>query len=100
MPDHVKFLIRHVAIGQIIAILSVGAIIMTDFANLGTLMANSDIGLLAVALLTFMLGLTFGSAQMGIAIMLLPYDRGGPTKRQSNWIAWPTRPQPLRVKPQ
>ena len=68
------FLARHAAIGFAIATFFVAALIVADVGRLGTLVVGSDVGALALALLTFFTGLTFGSVQMGIAIMLLGQD--------------------------
>lgn len=75
MPKHVIFLARHAALGFVIAIVAVTLMMITDFANLRSLMLASDVGLLALFLLTFFLGLTLASVQMGIAVIMLA-DRG------------------------
>lgn len=75
MPPHVTFLARHALIGFAIAALFVGAMIGFDVGGFATLAGKSGAGPLAVAVLTFFLGLTFASVQMGAAIMLLPKDR-------------------------
>jgi len=69
MPDHIRFLLRHAGIGGIWAILAATVIMETDMAGLATLIARSEVGTLALALLLFFLWITLGSAQMGIAIM-------------------------------
>lgn len=71
MPFLVKFLVRHAAIGVGVAALFVGLLVAFDVARLGTLFATSADGMLALAVLTFALGLTFGSVQMGFAVMLM-----------------------------
>lgn len=71
MPKHVIFLARHAAFGFVIAIIAVALMMITDFATLRTLMLASDVGLLALFLLTFFLGLTLASVQMGIAVIML-----------------------------
>ena len=69
MPYLVRFLIGHAVIGFGVALATVAMIIVFDVAGLGTLAFESESGLLAVSLLTFFMGLTFGSAQMGFAVM-------------------------------
>ena len=69
MPYLVRFLLGHAAIGIAVAVVTVAGIVVFDIAGLGTLAAGSEDGLLALFLLTFFLGLTFGSAQMGFAVM-------------------------------
>lgn len=71
MPFLVKFLLRHAGIGIGVAAVFVALLVAFDVARLGTLLATSPDGLLAVIVLTFALGITFGSVQMGFAVMLL-----------------------------
>lgn len=73
MPAHVKFLARHALIGFSIGLLAAGAIVWLDLFNVGTLIRTSNQRWMAYGMLSFMFGLTFGSLQMGFAIMLLPY---------------------------
>ena len=61
LPLLVRFLIRHAAIGFGVAVLFVG------------LLLASSAGL-ALAILTFSVGLTFSSVQMGFAVMFLRDD--------------------------
>lgn len=85
MPRHVLFLARHAAIGMGLAVLFVALMVGVDLGRLGTLVRTSSCGGLALAALTFVLGLTFASAQMGIAIMSLgdrPGAGGGRMPRQ------------------
>ena len=77
MPQLLRFLLRHALIGFGLAILFTGSILVLDMAGLGTLVWNSPLGWVAVAVLTFATGLTFGSAQMGIAVMSLGEENGG-----------------------
>ena len=77
MSDLNKFLLRHAAIGFGVAFLVVGLILWTDLAGLRTLILGSEVGLLALGILTFFMGLTFGSAQMGFAIMSRGDGEGG-----------------------
>lgn len=71
MPFLVRFLVTHAIVGVSLAVLFVGALVGFDIAGLGTLMRTSQDGLLALVLLTFGLGITFGSVQMGFAVMLM-----------------------------
>lgn len=66
----VLFLVRHALIGFAIAALFVQLLVRLDIGQLGTLMAQSDVGVMATWLLSFFMGLTFASAQMGIAVLL------------------------------
>ena len=74
MPRLVTFLARHAAFGFLIAGIAVTLMMITDFANLRTLIMQSDVGLLALCLLTFFLGLTLASVQMGIALIRMNDD--------------------------
>lgn len=82
MPKLIRFLARHAAFGFIIAVITVSLMMMSDFAQLRTLIMASDIGWLALFMLTFFLGLTLASVQMGIAIVLLDERHGDPGRPQ------------------
>lgn len=106
MPAHVVFLARHALIGFALAVAFVGVMAWFDIASLRTLAAKSDSTLVAFPVLTFFLGLTFASVQMGAAIMLLPHDDGkggggGGSSRVAAWLAHhfgpPATLAPVRV---
>ncbi|MEM6711145.1 MAG: hypothetical protein AAF590_02560 [Pseudomonadota bacterium] len=65
----VPFLAKNAAIGFGMAILFVAAILIFDVGNVATLVSQSSFGVFAVALTTFMVGLTFAGLQMGLAVM-------------------------------
>ncbi|MGQ3671899.1 hypothetical protein ACT6QG_05825 [Xanthobacter sp. TB0136] len=71
MPALVRFLVTHALIGIALAAAFVGVLVALDVARLGTLVSTSPDGILAVALLTAGLAVTFGSVQMGFAVMLM-----------------------------
>jgi len=71
IPPLVALLMRNAALGFCVAALFIGAMVLFDVGGLGGLVMNSPDGLIAVGALTFATGLTFGSVQMGIAIMQL-----------------------------
>lgn len=75
MPALVVFLGRHAAIGLALAVLFVGGLVALDVGHLGTLVQNAPDGWLAVAVLTLACTITFSSAQMGFAVMLLSAER-------------------------
>lgn len=89
MPKLVRFLARHAALGFIIAAVAVALVMVSDFAKLGTLIMASDVGWLALFMLTFFLGLTLASVQMGIAIILLDERHldNGRRRRGQGWVA-------------
>lgn len=74
MPDLIKLLLRNAAIGFAGAAAFVALLLLTDTNGLGTLVRQSESGLIATAMLTFFLGLTFASLQMGWAVMLSGRD--------------------------
>ncbi|MDQ0346596.1 hypothetical protein [Ancylobacter vacuolatus] len=80
MPHLVRFLMRHALIGVGLGALFVGTLVLLDVARLGTLMTQSSSGLIALIVLTGAVGITFGSVQMGFAIMLLGEDEQTPGK--------------------
>lgn len=89
MPHLVHFLLRHAAIGFGVAFVFVAILLALDAHGLRTLMMRGADGWLAAAVLTFAMGLTFGSVQMGVAVMLLSTrDEGGRGRRR------PTRRSP------
>jgi hypothetical protein len=69
MPELFKLLLRNAAIGFGVAVAFVAALLLSDTGGVGTLVMTSDMGVVAVFLLTFFTGLTFASAQMGFAVM-------------------------------
>lgn len=71
MPTLVRFMLVHAAIGFCLAVVFVGALMIADVGGLRTLMIASGQGAVAISMLLFMSGLTFGGAQMGVAVMLL-----------------------------
>ncbi|MBJ3778347.1 hypothetical protein [Acuticoccus mangrovi] len=66
----VRFLLKNAAIGVGIAVLTVGLMVAFDFLNLRTLVSANDAGPLALCVMTVFFAITFGSVQMGIAVML------------------------------
>ncbi|MFG1477347.1 hypothetical protein V5F53_01625 [Xanthobacter sp. V4C-4] len=82
MPFLVRFLVVHAAVGVSLAVLFVGALVAFDVASLGTLLRTSQDGALALVLLTFGLGVTFGSVQMGFAVMLMSDGEEPPRGRR------------------
>lgn len=66
----VRFLIQHTVVGFVLASLFVGALLAFDLGGLGTLVLTSDVGMLALVLLTFFMGLSFAGAQTAFAVMM------------------------------
>lgn len=91
MPHLVRFMLRHALVGFAMAIAFVTLILALDLGGLATLASTSDLGVLAVALLTFFTGLTFASLQMGIAVMSMrprsdDDDSAGSRKFVHHWV--------------
>jgi TRAP-type C4-dicarboxylate transport system permease small subunit len=80
MPHLIRFILTNVAIGFAAAIAFVGGLIAMDINGLRTLMLESDAGGVALAVLIFFTGLTFASAQVGIAVMRLSGAEENATK--------------------
>lgn len=80
-PPLVRLLVRNAAFGFAVAGAFIGSLLIFDIGGLGTLVAEQRDGPLAAVVLTFATGLTFGSVQMGIAIMqLADKDEGKPPR--------------------
>jgi hypothetical protein len=73
-PNLMRLYLRHCAVGFALSAVFVGLILWFDIARLGTLVAHSDVGALAVFLLWFFHGTVFGSAQFAVMIMLKSED--------------------------
>ncbi len=93
MPAFIPFLLRHAAMGFALAVGFMALLLGLDIAGLRTLMVNSPSGLLACAALTFVLGLSFASVQMSMAIMGL-----GEKPRQPRSGGPPLRLLPVLVR--
>lgn len=104
-PKLVRFLIKNAAIGFAVAIVFVGAILTFNVGNLATVFAQSGVGMFAVALMTFMIGLTFASLQMGFAVMFKSSERdddqngrGTPVPSHDDMLRLGLRPVPVKAK--
>lgn len=79
LPDLVRFLAIHAAIGFAVAAVFVAGLIELNPSDIGTLLAHADDYPMPTVILWFLLGLTSSSCQMGAAVMLLgnePRDDG------------------------
>ena len=88
MPKLVRYLLHHALLGFILAVVAVALMMSVDFAGLRTLIMASDVGGLALFMLTFFLGLTLASVQMGMAIAILNVDdpHSGRGRPRRGWI--------------
>ena len=83
----VRLFAVHAAVGFGLAAVAVGAILWADPGGLGQLLFHEPV---FIAVLWFFVGLTFGSAQMGMAIMGLAEEDepgGGKPSRAASVIA-------------
>ncbi len=77
MAEMKALIVRNCVAGFALAFAAMAAILIFDIAHLRELLLGSDAGLMAGALLTFFLGLTFSAAQIGIAVMGLGEEKPG-----------------------
>jgi hypothetical protein len=77
MTHLVRFYIRHVAIGFVLAAVFTGLLLWFNVANLWHLVTHAPGGGLAVVLLVVFNGVVFSGVQFGIAIMSLAEDDAG-----------------------
>ncbi len=96
LPRLATFLLRHAAIGFALAIGFVATLLTLDVARLGTLVRETSLGYVGAGALTFALGLTFASAQMGFAVMLLGQDEHATGGGRGHA---PARPALARIRP-
>lgn len=83
MPSLVRFVLTHAAIGFAIAVGFVGAILALDVFGLGRMVRATEGGWVAAAALTFLMGVTFASAQIGFAVFSLrEREDGAPPPRR------------------
>ncbi|MEG3638228.1 hypothetical protein [Magnetococcus sp. PR-3] len=97
-----NFLLRHTLIGFALSATTVAAMIYWNFNQMGTLILGSSSPILIIAVLTFFMGLTLASAQMGMAVMLLaePEDKGSRGKFIGlvlSWLSPPRQMQPIPI---
>jgi hypothetical protein len=76
LPRVIPFMVRHAMLGFAIAALFVGGLLAFDIGGFAALLQGAPWAtrIMATALLWFMTGLTFASAQMGFALMALSDD--------------------------
>ncbi len=80
MPKLIRLYIQSVALGFGVATAFTGVLIWQDVAGTGHLVAGSDIGWVAVAMLVVFNGILFSAVQFAFAVMGMAEDdapRGG-----------------------
>ena len=73
IPVAVRFMVLHGLVGFGLAAIFVAAVLWADPGGVGSLILTHG-GLPVIVLLWFFTGLTFGSVQIGAAVMLLETD--------------------------
>lgn len=68
-PDLLRLYLRHCTIGFVLSAVFVALILWQDVGGLGSLIARSDVGWLAVFLLWYFNGTVFGSVQFAVMVM-------------------------------
>jgi hypothetical protein len=96
MPENIRFILRHAAIGAVIAF--VAMLLGFNLANLRHLVLNSADGVLAVVMLYIFCTITFGSAQIGYRIMTLSDDDKGDQGRRDRAFTSEMQPIPVRIR--
>lgn len=82
MPSHIRFLLRNACIGALAGISFSALLIGLDVAGLRHLVLDTPDGPLAAIIMTVLFVITFGSVQMGRAVMALAdTDAAGPPDR-------------------
>jgi succinate dehydrogenase hydrophobic anchor subunit len=74
MPKLLRFLAVNAVMGVALGLILLGMLLVTDTANLRTLIWTSSNPAVALLLLAMGLCVTFGSVFIGSAVMLMPYD--------------------------
>lgn len=80
MPKLIRLYITQVILGFVISAIFVGVLLAINVANLRHLITNSDLGLIALAMIWFMNGIVFAGVQFGYAIMSMAEKPKGPRR--------------------
>jgi hypothetical protein len=78
LPIAVRFMLLHGAIGFGLAAVFVALLMSSDSGGLGTLLRGAESHPFPALLLWFFCGLTFGSVQIGAAVMLMDTEEEPP----------------------
>ncbi len=95
----IRFLVGHALLGFAIAVVFICMLLISDAAKLRSLAFKSDIGVMALCVLTLLMGQTFAAVQMGVALWLAAREdkddgSGGGTRLPSlldHWLMEPAR---------
>ena len=72
MPHLIRFLLTHFGNGVVLGLALAEMLLISDFANLGRMLAESDEGALLTALFFAQTALVFGTLNAAVAVMTLP----------------------------
>lgn len=70
VPEMMRFIVFHIGIGFALSIMVTILIVMTDFSGIGTLIASNEDGPFAATIMVLLMGFSFSSIQLAVAIML------------------------------
>jgi hypothetical protein len=98
MPKLIRLYIVSVATGFALAAVFVALILWLDVARLGSLVANSDIGAIAVVLLVVFHGIIFAGVQFAIGVMRAGREDDTPRGGLGAFTGIDTSPIPVPVR--
>ncbi|MBC7138517.1 MAG: hypothetical protein H5U17_07150 [Defluviimonas sp.] len=96
MPELVRLYLRNIALGMLLSLVFVGALLWLNVANLWHLVTATREGPIAVVMLVMFNAVIFSGVQFGIAVMRMaaPTDRGDGGRKARAPVA-PLRAQPI-----
>ncbi len=100
MPKLVRLFIVNGAIGAGLGAVFTGLLLWLDIAGLGGLVARSPDGWLAVVMLVWFSGATFGGVQIAIRVMSMAESDPGDGGHRGGVQAIPPEPVPVLVADQ
>lgn len=98
MPKLIRLYIVSIAMGFALAALFVALLLWFDVARLGSLVANSDIGAIAVVLLVVFHGIIFAGVQFGLGVMRAGRDNDTPGGGLGAFTTGDAAPVPVPVR--
>ena len=98
MPHHIRFILRHAALGFGIAFAFVVMLLAFDVAGLWHLVTHTAEGPIALGVLFILCGITFGSAQVGYKIMTMGEDDGEEGGKRDAIRSYDAIPVPVRTE--
>lgn len=97
MPSLVRLYIRQCAVGFALSAVFCCLLFWFDVARLWTLVSNSDVGLMAAAMLFVANGIVFAGAQFGITVMRMGSTEDEPAPPSGGHPVHATVPIPVRT---